>query len=71
MAMTPAMMEVIEAISVLEPEEQDELAALIREELIADQRWEELFADPRSDVLLSDLVAVALATPESELEEGW
>jgi hypothetical protein len=71
MAMTPAMMEVIEAISVLEPQEQDELAAIIREQLLADQRWEELFADPRSNALLSDLVASALATPESELKEGW
>jgi hypothetical protein len=71
MAMTPAMREVVEAIRVLAPEEQDNLAMLIREELIANQRWEELFADPRSAVLLSELVAEALATPESELEEGW
>ena len=71
MAMTPAMMEVIEAISELAPAQQDELAAFIWEELIADQRWEELFADPRSDAFLSELVAEALATPESELKEGW
>jgi hypothetical protein len=71
MAMTAAMMEVIEAISELPPAQQDELAALIWEELIADQRWEELFADVRSDALLADLTAAALATPESELKEGW
>ncbi len=71
MAMRPAIREVIAAISVLRPEEQDELAAIIREQLLADQRWDELFADPRSDVLLAELVAGALATPESDLKEGW
>ena len=36
-----------------------------------DQRWHELFADPRSDTVLEKMAAEALATPEEELVEGW
>ena len=61
MTMTPAMQEVMEAISLLQPEAQDELAAFIRAEMLDEQIWEQLFADPRSEKVLADLAAEALA----------
>lgn len=39
--------------------------------LVADKEWDRLFADPRSDVVLSKLADQARNTPESELVEGW
>jgi len=41
--------------------EQEVLAALLLEGMHAAERWEALFADPRSDRLLEQLVAEALA----------
>ncbi len=42
-------------------QEQQMLATLLLEEMQAEDRWETLFADPRSDELLGQLVAEALA----------
>lgn len=39
--------------------------------LVADREWDRLFADPRTDTVLVELVAEAEATPEDELVEGW
>jgi hypothetical protein len=51
-------------------EEQAVLADLILEELQATERWDALFADPRSDVLLERLVNEALAEDDAgETEE--
>ena len=51
-------------------EEQAVLADLILEELQATERWDALFADPRSDVLLERLVNEALAEDNAgETEE--
>lgn len=51
-------------------EEQAVLANLILEELQATERWDALFADPRSEVLLERLVDEALAEDEAgETEE--
>ena len=51
-------------------EEQAVLADLILEELQATERWDTLFADPRSDVLLERLVNEALAEDDAgETEE--
>jgi hypothetical protein len=49
-AMTKALQRTFEAASRLPEHEQDELAAAILEELVADQRWEEAFAKSQ-DVL--------------------
>jgi len=47
--------------SQLPAEEQDALAAIIRKEIAADRRWDELFADPASHGLLGRLADEALA----------
>lgn len=51
-------------------EEQAVLAELLLEEMHAAKRWDDLFADPRSDVLLERLVNEALAEDDAgETEE--
>lgn len=49
----------------LPAEEQRVLAELLIEEMQASQRWDELFADPRSDALLERLTREALAEDEA------
>lgn len=50
--------------------EQQALAELLLEEMKDDERWDALFADPRSDVALERLVAAAVAEDEAgETEE--
>ena len=39
--------------------------------LVADREWDRLFADPRSNAVLSRLADEALNTPEEDLVEGW
>ena len=46
-------------------QEQQLLADLMLEEMRADERWETLFADPRSDVLLARMVAEAEAEDDA------
>lgn len=54
----------------LSPEEQEVLAELLLQEMKASERWNSLFADPRSQVLLGRLVDEALAEDEAgETEE--
>jgi hypothetical protein len=60
MAMTPTMAALIQEIATLPAAMQDELAERIRAELEAERRWDDLFADPRSEDLLSRLAAEAL-----------
>lgn len=60
MAMTPMMAALIEEIVALPAEQQDQLAERIRAEMEEDLRWDALFADPRSENLLSKLAAEAL-----------
>lgn len=51
-------------------QEQEVLAELLLSELEASQRWDALFADPRSDILLERLVEEALAEDQAgETEE--
>jgi hypothetical protein len=51
-------------------EEQAVLADLLLEEMQATERWDALFADPRSDALLERLVNEALAEDDAgETEE--
>jgi len=46
-------------------QEQQVLADLLLEEMHAEEQWEALFADPRSDTLLERMVAEALAEDEA------
>ncbi|HEY7778700.1 MAG TPA: hypothetical protein VIC85_00685 [Ktedonobacterales bacterium] len=46
-------------------DEQEAIADLLLEELRASARWDVLFADPRSDMLLDQLVNEALAEDEA------
>jgi hypothetical protein len=51
-------------------QEQQMLADLLLAEMQAEEQWEALFADPRSDTLLERMVAEALAEDETgETEE--
>lgn len=51
-------------------QEQEVLAELLLEEMKASERWDTLFADPRSDILLERLVGEALAEDQAgETEE--
>jgi hypothetical protein len=51
-------------------QEQQMLADLLLAEMQAEEQWEALFADPRSDTLLERMVAEALAEDEAgETEE--
>ncbi|HEX4206008.1 MAG TPA: hypothetical protein VHZ51_17785 [Ktedonobacteraceae bacterium] len=45
----------------LSEDEQKHIVELIREEIASEKRWQTLFHDPRSDRVLGDLVAEALA----------
>lgn len=39
--------------------------------LVADQRWDQLFDDPRSEKALAQMADEAREVPEKELDEGW
>ena len=58
--MTRLLEEAFKEASQLPQDRQDELAQRILEGL-ADRRWDELFADPRSEALLDQLADEALA----------
>jgi hypothetical protein len=54
----------------LAPEEQAALAELLLEEMDATSQWNALFADPRSERLLDQLVSEAIAEDDAgETEE--
>ena len=55
------------AESVLSPEEQNKLAQMLLDELDAEKKWQSLFADPRSDALLTRLAREALEEDEAGL----
>lgn len=51
-------------------EEQEVLAELLLKEMEASERWDALFTDPRSDILLERLVGEALVEDQAgETEE--
>jgi hypothetical protein len=62
-----------EVFALAEPrseQEQQMLADLLLAEMQAEEQWEALFADPRSDTVLERMVAEALAEDEAgETEE--
>ena len=68
--MTERLRQAFEQAEQRSAQEQDVLAAVLLEELQAEERWNALFADPRSDALLERLVAKARAEDQAgETEE--
>ena len=59
MTMTPLMKKAIEALSTLPKEKQDFYAREILDTIDGDKKWDQLFADPRSEILLSQMAAKA------------
>ena len=72
--MIETLQRVLEQIEQLTPDDQAVIAERLQqvlEELADDQRWRELFADPRSPELLDRLADEALAEDAAgETEEG-
>ncbi|MBI3979956.1 MAG: hypothetical protein HY331_17415 [Chloroflexi bacterium] len=66
---TQSFEQAIAEAATLPPEDQDALAALILAEIEDGRRWEELFADGRSSIVLERLAAEALAEDRAGLTE--
>ena len=58
--MTTLLKKAIEELSSLPEEKQDFYAQEILDSLEGDEKWDALFADPRSETLLSQMAANAL-----------
>lgn len=58
--MTTLLKKAIEELSSLPEEKQDFYAQEILDSLEGDEKWDALFADPRSEMLLSQMAAEAL-----------
>jgi len=67
--LTRSFEQAVARAAALSPPEQDALAALILSEIQDGQRWETLFQDRRSSLLLKRLAAEALAEDEAGLTE--
>ena len=67
--LTPSLEQAIARAATLPPQEQDALAALIVAEIQDEQRWDELFLDSRSPILLERLAAEAVAEDEAGITE--
>ena len=63
--MTTLMKKAIEALSKLSEEKQDFYAREILDTIDGDKKWDQLFADPRSEILLSQMAAKARAEYET------
>lgn len=63
--MTRLMEAAIAKAAELPAEEQDAIAAIILREIDADERWDQLFADPRSADLLAQMADQAFADVQS------
>ena len=57
--MTTLMKTLIAELQAIPEKKQDEVAAFLLADLRAEKRWEELFADSRSQRLLSDMAEKA------------
>ncbi len=64
--MTKLLEQVIAVASALPENKQNDFAQRALEELESDRKWDALFADPHSEVLLDQLVAEAML----EIERG-
>jgi hypothetical protein len=67
--MTKSLEEAFAAASRLPPERQDELAAMIREEIESEERWAQSFA--RSQDVLARLANEALEEHRAGLTTEW
>ena len=57
-------------VAQLPEDEQRHIVEIIRQEIASEKRWQTLFQDPRSERVLKDLVAEALAEDtDGETEE--
>ncbi len=65
MTMTTLMKKAIEALSKLPKEKQDFYAREILDAIDGDKKWDQLFADPRSEILLSQMAVKARAEYEA------
>jgi len=61
LTMSPLMDQLIEKVQRLPEETQEQLASMLLQELESEERWDALFADPRSPEVLSRLADQALA----------
>lgn len=59
--MTEALKKVWDDLVKLPPDQQDSMAAIIREELESERKWDELFASKKSQEWLSRMADEALA----------
>ena len=60
-AMIESLEEAFKAVAQLPEDEQRHIIEIIRQELASEKRWQTLFHDPRSERVLDNLVAEALA----------
>ncbi len=59
--MIEALKEAFNEVAQLPEDEQRHIVEIIRKEITSEKRWQILFHDPRSERVLGDLVAEALA----------
>ena len=63
--MIEALQEAFNEIAQLPEDEQQHIVEIIRKELASEKRWQTLFRDPRSQRVIADLVAEALAEEDA------
>jgi hypothetical protein len=59
--MIDALKEAFDEVARLPEDEQRHIVEIIRQQLASEKRWQTLLHDPRSERVLADLVAEALA----------
>jgi len=59
--MIESLKEAFNEVAQLPEDEQRHIVEMIRKEIASEKRWQALFDDPRSERVLGDLVADALA----------
>ena len=68
--MIDSLKEAFNEVAQLPEDEQRHIVEIIRKEIASEKRWQALFNDPRSEGVLGDLVAEALAEDSAgETEE--
>lgn len=68
--MIEALKEAFNEVAKLPEDEQRHIVEIIKKAIASEKRWQTLFHDPRSEYVLRDMVAEALAEDEAgETEE--
>ena len=67
--MIESLEEAFHEVAQLPENEQRRIVEIIRQEIASEKRWQTLFHDPRSEYILGDLVAEALAEDTAEETE--